>query len=250
MKSNLVESVAIVTGGGKGLGRAISLSLVREGVRVVIADLDINKAKQVVKEIKRYSPSSMAIKVDVSKKDEVQKLIKRVIRLYKGIDILINNAGICPRTNFSQITEKEWDRVLTVNLKSIFLLSQAVLPWMKKKHNGAIINIASAAGKTGGLGVGAHYAASKAGVICITKSLALEGAPWGIRVNAVSPGVIDSGVTKKVSSNLRNRYKASIPVGFLGSPEDVAKAVVFLASENASYITGEILDVNGGFVMD
>jgi 3-oxoacyl-[acyl-carrier protein] reductase len=248
--SDLSQKIAIVTGGAQGLGGTISLGLAKEMAVVIIADINIDRAKQVIKEIKKYSPFSMAMKVDVSKRDAVKSLIKKVIQRYKGIDILINNAGICPRTRFSKITEKEWDRVLAVNLKSIFLLCQAVLPWMKKKHGGVIINIASAAGKIGGLGVGAHYAASKAGVICLTKSLALEGAPWGIRVNAIAPGVIDSGMTKKASYNLRKRYKASIPLGFLGSSDDVAKAVVFLASENASYITGEILDVNGGFVMD
>ncbi len=250
MKCDLSEKIAIVTGGGKGLGRAISLALARERVKVIVADIDINTAKQVIKQIKLHSPFSMAMKVDVSIKAEVQKFIKKVIQLYKSIDVLINNAGICPRTNFSEITEKEWDQVLAVNLKGAFLLSQAVLPWMKKRHRGVIINMASAAGKTGGVGVGAHYAASKAGVICLTKSLAVEGAPWGIRVNAISPGVIDSGVTRKVKFALKERYKDSIPLGFLGSSKDVANAVLFLVSKNASYITGEILDVNGGFVMD
>ena len=250
MKYDLNEKLAIVTGGGKGLGEAISLALARERAKVVVADLDINAARRVVEKIKIYSPSSMAMKVDVSKKDEVGRFIKRVIQVYKGIDILVNNAGICPRTSFSQITEKEWDQVLAINLKSIFLLSQAALPWMKKRYSGVVINMASAAGKTGGFGVGAHYAASKAGVISLTKSLALECAPLGIRVNAIAPGVIDGGVNKKVTLKLKERYKASIPLGYMGNPDDVAKAVVFLASENASYITGEILDVNGGFVMD
>lgn len=250
MKYDLAQKIAIVTGGGNGLGRSISLALVREGVKVIIADVDITRANQVIKEIKKHSLSSMAVKVDVSKRTEVQKFVKKVIQLYKSIDILINNAGICPRTSFSQITEKEWDQVLAINLKSVFLLSQAVLPWMKKRHRGVIINMASAAGKTGGLGVGAHYAASKAGVICLTKSLALEGALWGVRVNAIAPGVIDGGVNKKVNPKLRARYKASIPLGYMGSPEDIARAVVFLASPDAAYITGEVLDVNGGFVMD
>jgi len=250
MKYDLNEKLAIVTGGGKGLGETISLALARERAKVVVADLDINAARRVVEKIKIYSPSSMAMKVDVSKKDEVERFIKKVIQLYKGIDILVNNAGICPRISFSQITENEWDQVLAINLKSIFLLSQAALPWMKKRYSGVVINMASAAGKTGGFGVGAHYAASKAGVISLTKSLALECAPLGIRVNAIAPGVIDGGVNKKVSSELKERYKASIPLGYMGKPDDVAKAVVFLASENASYITGEILDVNGGFVMD
>ena len=250
MECDLAKNTAIVTGGGNGLGKAISLALAREGAKVVIADLDINRAKQVLKEVKRHSPSSTAMKVDVSKKDEVRKLIKRVMKIYKGIDILINNAGICPRTSFTKITEKEWDQVLAVNLKSIFLLSQLALPYMKKKRKRVIINITSAAGKTGGLGVGAHYSASKAGVICLTKTLALEGAPYGVRVNAIAPGVIDSGVNKKINPNLRKRYKASIPLGYMGNSEDIARAVVFLSSKNASYITGEILDVNGGFIMD
>ncbi len=250
MKYDLAEKIAIVTGGGKGLGEAISLALARERAKVVVADLDINAVRRIVEKIKIYSPSSMAMKVDVSKKDEVKKFIKRVIRIYKGIDILINNAGICPRTTFNQIKEKEWDQVFAINLKSIFLLSQLILPWMKKSCSGVVINIASAAGKTGGFGVGAHYAASKAGVISLTKSLALECAPLGIRVNAIAPGVIDGGVNKKVTLKLKERYKTSIPLGYMGKPDDVAKAVVFLASENASYITGEILDVNGGFVMD
>jgi len=250
MNHDLAEKIAIVTGGGQGLGKAISLALAKEGTKVIIADLDINAARQVIKEIKKYSPSGMAMKVDVSRKTEVQRFIKKVITLFGKIDILINNAGICPRTSFSEITEKEWDRVLAINLKSIFFLSQQILPHMKKRKSGIIINITSAAGKIGGIGVGAHYSASKAGAICLTKSLAREGAPWGIRVNAIAPGVIAGGMTKEIDSNLIKKYKGSIPLGYLGDPQDVAKAVVFLASKNASYITGEILDVNGGFVMD
>lgn len=250
MKLGFQGKFAIVTGAGQGLGQAIALTLAAEGATVIIADINFQNAKQTAIKAKEFTPDSFAIKVDVSKSKDLEKLVKAAVDHFGRIDILVNNAGICPRTDFEKITGQEWDRVLAVNLKSVFFLSQKVFPYMKKNHYGRIINIASGAGKIGGVQVGAHYSASKAGIICLTKTMALVGAKFGINVNAVCPGVINTGITTSISKEKIERYKEMIPLGRIGSAEEVAKVVVFLASDPASYITGEISDVNGGFIMD
>ncbi|WP_372933215.1 SDR family oxidoreductase, partial [Mariniphaga sediminis] len=173
-----------------------------------------------------------------------------LISRYGHVDILVNNAGICPRTEFDKIEEEEWDRVLAVNLKSVFFLSQSVMHYMKQNRYGRIVNISSAAGKTGGLQVGAHYAASKAAIICLTKTIAQQGAKDGILCNAICPGVINTEMTTAIPGSMSSNYLDKIPLGRVGSAEDVAGAVNFLVSGTGDYITGEILDINGGFVMD
>ncbi len=166
------------------------------------------------------------------------------------MDILINNAGICYLTPFEDITEEEWDKVISVNLKGAFLCSQAVMRAMISQRWGKIVNIASLAGKVGGILVGAHYSASKAGIICLTKSLAKRMAPYGVNVNAVAPGQIKTKMTDDWPENEKEKLRRSIPRGHFGGPEDVAETVLFLVSDRARFITGEIIDVNGGIFMD
>lgn len=250
MNLELRDKVAIVTGAAGGLGRSISEALAGEGARVIMADLDFNGAKILAKALLERGRDVLPFKTDVSLSKDLVRLVKETISRFGRVDILVNNAGICPRTSFERISEKEWDQVLAVNLKSAFFLSQQVFPWMKNRKFGRIINIASAAGKVGGVQVGAHYAASKAALICLTKTMALCGAKYGITANAVCPGVIGTDMTLKISRNKIDRYKEKIPLGRIGAAEDVAAAVLFLASERAGYITGETTDVNGGLVMD
>ncbi|MHB9071791.1 MAG: SDR family NAD(P)-dependent oxidoreductase [Sedimentisphaerales bacterium] len=243
----LKNKVALVTGAAQGLGQSIAFSLYQEGAIVVRADLNFKKAAMVASaKVERM----FDYKIDVSKHAQVFQLVNAVINRFGKIDILVNNAGVCPRTEFGKITEQEWDQVLAVNLKSVFMLSQAVLEQMKQKRYGKIVSIASAAGKIGGAQVGAHYSASKAGIICLTKSIALNAASFGINVNAVCPGVINTEMTASIPREKIDKYNDMIPLGRIGTPEDVANAVLFLVSDVTNYITGEIIDVNGGFIMD
>jgi len=239
------DKVAIVTGAARGIGKEIALTLAEAGATVIVADIDIQKTRKVVKKIKSKDRDLIALKVDVSSKKEVFSMADEVIERFSTIDILVNNAGVSCIKPFEELTEEEWDRVMAINLKGVFLCSQAVFPVMKKKKKGSIINIASQAGKSGGILIGANYSASKAGVISLTKSLAKYSAQYGITVNAVAPGLIATEMTQDFPYDL-----STIPLGRLGKPSDVAGAVRFLASEAANYITGETLDVNGGILMD
>jgi len=250
MNLGLENKTSIITGAAQGLGKAIALAFAAEGGNVIIADIDLEKADLVLKQIKANKGKGVAVKVDVSCSEDIDALIDSAIKEFSRIDIVVNNAGICPRTDFEQISEQEWDKVLAINLKSVFLLSQKVFPHMKSNRYGRIINIASGAGKIGGVQVGAHYSASKAAIICLTKTMALKGANFGINVNAVCPGVIGTEMTTGISEEQIEKYKEMIPLGRVGSAQDVANMVLFLASEAAGYITGEIADVNGGLIMD
>ena len=246
----LEGKVGIVTGSAKGLGKAIALNLAKEGCTIVASDIDSNGAGEVIKEIRSLGQDGISVKADVSKKSDVEAMIKEAVLKYGHIDILVNNAGICSLAPIIDITEEEWDRVMAINLKGTFLCSQAVLKEMMKKESGKIVNIASLAGKVGGIVTGAHYSASKAGVICFTKSLALQAAPYKINVNAVCPGPQDTEMTNVWGDKINTSFRDTIPFKEYGKPDDVAEAVLFLVSERSRYITGEILDVNGGLYMD
>jgi len=246
----LEGKTAIVTGAARGMGRAVALALADEGVKVVMADVDGDSIRGLEQDLVGRGLTGLAVAADVARSSDLHGLVQTAIERFGQIDILVNNAGICPRTPFEAITEEEWDRVLAVNLKSVFLLSQMVFGHMKTRRAGKIINLGSAAGKLGGVQVGAHYSASKAAIICLTKTIALNGAKYNICANAICPGVIDTPMTTAIAPEKIENYKKMIPLGRLGAPDDVANAVLFLASNLSDYITGEVMDVNGGFVMD
>ena len=244
------ERLAIVTGGGRGIGRAICLALAEEGADIVVADLQADIANDTAAAVRELGRKSVFIETDVSDERSVRQLYDKVLADMGIVDILVNNAGICRMIPILDIDTAEWDRIMAVNLRGTFLMSREAFKIMKQKEYGKIINIASAAGKTGGLAAGAHYSASKAGVISLTKSLAREAAPFKINVNAVSPGPIRTEMTDAWGDQANEEFAAHIPWKEYGQPEDIANAVVFLASDNSRYMTGEILDVNGGLVMD
>jgi 3-oxoacyl-[acyl-carrier protein] reductase len=245
---DLTGQVAVVSGAARGIGRAICLALARDGASVVAADTDVKGAEETVAQIE--DRSAMAAEVDVASESSVKNLYASVIERFRCVDILINNAGICRMIPIPDITVEEWDRVLAVNLRGTFLMSREAFGIMKAQGHGRIVSIASAAAKIGGLAAGAHYSASKAGVICFTKSLALQAAPFRINVNAVCPGPMQTEMTEAWGEETNKAFAEKIPWKEYGEAQDVAEAVVFLASDRARYITGEILDVNGGLVMD
>ncbi len=244
----LKDKVAAVTGGGQGIGRAIALALGREGANVVVADLDLEAAGQAVREIEAGEGRALAVRADVTQPADAAAIVQAAVEAFGRLDILVNNAGIYPSADIVDMDAAQWDLVLAVNLKGTFLCSQAAVRRMIAQGRGTIVNVASVDAKTRTTG-NAHYAAAKAGVISFTRTLACEMAPHGIRVNAVAPGWIATE-TLKAKSDRWKRAIEEIPVGRLGTPEDVAEAVLFLVSDVAGYITGEVLDVNGGMVMD
>ena len=244
----LKGKAAAVTGAGQGIGRAISLTLAREGADVVVSDINLEVARKTAQEIEARGGRAVALKVDVTNLQDAEALTERAVQSFGKLDILVNNAGIYPSAPITEIREEEWDLVMAVNLKGVFLCSQAAARRMIVQRQGVIVNVASVDAKTRTTG-NAHYAASKAGVISFTRTLACEMASYGIRVNAVSPGWIGTETLRKKSDRWRQAVE-EIPVGRLGTPEDVAEAVLFLVSDVAGYITGEILDVNGGIFMD
>ncbi len=250
MDLELKDKVAIITGAAQGLGKTIAKTFIDEGAFVVLSDINEELGQKALKEICPNEQRAVFVRTDVSCEQDIDSLLEVALGKFKKIDILINNAGICPRTAFEDIPTDEWDKVLAVNLRSVFLLSQKIFKCMKQNSGGKIINMASGAGKVGGVQVGAHYSASKAAVICLTKTIALNGAQYGINANAVCPGVIATEMTTNISKEQVEKYEKMIPLGRMGTPQDVADTVLFLASKRADYITGEISDVNGGFIMD
>ena len=247
---SLKDKVSIVTGGARGLGRAIALELGRKGSHLIICDVDLEAAQRVTEEILALGRRSLSLKVDVSMTHDVKQMADRVLQDFGRIDVLVNNAGICQVISIQEMTEEDWERVMNVNLKGVFLCSKAVMGIMKKQRSGRIVNMGSISGKVGGIATGANYSVSKAGVMCFTKALARELAPYGVTVNAVAPGVIETDMTRGITQGDFRNYAKTIPLGTIGSVEDVAHAVAFLVSDEARYITGEILDVNGGMLMD
>jgi len=241
--------VAIVTGAGQGLGAAMAMRLAGDGYRVVIAEYDPLLAGQVVERIRKEGNVALACRTDVSSEDSVQAMTASVIDRYGRIDALVNNAGIYPKAAIVQMAKQEWDRVLAVNLKGAFLCCKHVLPGMIARGSGRIINIASGHAFRGGAEF-SHYSASKAGIVALTKSLSLEMAGRGILVNTVAPGVSDTTMPRIHSSEQDVQTKAAkIPMGRLAKPEEIAEVVAYLLSERNTFITGQVVGVNGGQVM-
>jgi 3-oxoacyl-[acyl-carrier protein] reductase len=243
-----VDKVVLITGAARGIGYEIAARFAQAGARVALADVDLQAASQAAEHLRQDGCQALAVAADVSDEDQVRRMIEQVVGEWQRIDILVNNAGICPMTPILEISAKEWDRVLSINLKGAFLCSQAVIPVMRTQHSGKIINIASSAGQMGGIAVGVHYSASKAGTFGLTKSLARILAPE-IQVNAISPGTTESEMTRGWDENAVKNIIRQIPAGRLGRPEDTAAAVLFLASDEAGFITGQTLSVNGGLLM-
>jgi len=244
----LKEKVAIVTGGAQGIGQAIGLLLAKNGADIVIADINGDQAQQTAREIESSGRRSLAIQADISKFSEAEKVGKAVMDAFGRIDILVNNAGITRDNFFLKMKEEEWDSVISVNLKSVFNCSKAVIRYMSKQRSGRIINIASVVGQTGNIGQ-ANYSASKAGIIGFTKTMAREFGSRGITVNAVAPGFIDTVMTRSLPEKAKEGFLKNIPLGRLGTPEEIAEAVLFLATDASRYITGQEINVNGGLYM-
>lgn len=247
----LKDRVAIVTGGARGIGKAIAFAFVREGAKVALVDIeDRERLEALKKEFEKTKGEIMTLSCDITKSPQVREMVRQVQNAFGRIDILVNNAGIIRRGTIETVTEEEWDRVIEVNLKGTFNCCKATVEIMKDQASGKIVNISSIAGKMGDITSAPGYGPSKAGIDALTKTLARQLAPYGINVNAVSPHAIETEMSAQWSEERRREIIASIPLGRLGKPEDVANAVVFLASDEASFITGEILDVNGGALMD
>jgi 3-oxoacyl-[acyl-carrier protein] reductase len=242
--------VAVITGGASGIGRATAERLGRDGAIVVLADVQEVTGRQAAEDLTAKQIKAEFHKTDVSQADEIRALISGTVSRHDSIDILVNAAGIMQATTIPELTPEEWDLVLAINLKAAFFCSQLALKHMIAKKYGKIINIASASGKTGGVAVGAHYSVSKAGIICLTKSLAQYAAPFHVNVNCVCPGPVKTPMTDLWDLEVSQEFAEKIPFKRFGTPEEVAEAIAFLASDRARYITGETMDVNGGLVMD
>ena len=244
----LQNKVALVTGGAQGIGKTISEELVRNGAHVVLGDVNLEGAQATAEAINNNGGSASAVKIDVSNPAEVKQVFDSIMKDKKPVDILINNAGITRDGLMIRMKELDWDSVLNINLKGTFLCSQQAAKQMMKQKSGVIVNIASIVGVMGNFGQ-ANYSASKAGVIGLTKTLAREVASRGIRVNAVAPGFIDTEMTRVLDESVRQSLIEQIPLAKLGLPEDVARCVAFLVSDRSSYITGQVINVNGGMLM-
>ncbi len=244
----LVNKTAIVTGASRGIGRTVAKVLAEQGASVVLAGRTRAALEEAAEEIRSRGGQATAVVCDVTVEGDVEQLVKATLEGYGRVDILVNNAGVTRDGLVMRMSEEDWDAVLDTNLKSVYRCTRAVLRPMLKQRAGRIVNIASVVGLTGNAGQ-ANYAAAKAGIVAFTKSVAREVASRGITVNAVAPGYIDTDMTRALSPIERERILSGIPMGRMGSTEDVAYAVAFLAGEEAGYITGQTLVVDGGLVM-
>ena len=249
---NLENEIAIVTGARRGMGKAHALTLAKLGAKVVVTDISQEECQFVVDEIEKNNGQAMAIECDVSKKQDIDEMIKKTVEKWGKIDVLVNNAGIAQFKPFLEITEQEWDKTIDINLKGYFLCAQAVAQEMVKQKSGSIINIASIA--MGQVGVGfqnlAHYSASKGGIVAMTETMAIELGAHNIRVNAIAPGVIETPMVDPVKQDKQamQGILARLPLKRIGRSEEVANLVAFLASDASSYMTGSTVVIDGGWL--
>lgn len=244
----LKDKVAIITGGGSGIGRETAIRFAKEGAKVVVWDLNIEEANNTIKEIEKIGGTGKAYKVDVTDRAKVDETMSEVVEEFSKLDILVNNAGITMDATLLKMTEEQWDKVIDINLKGVFNCGQMAAKYMAEKKSGVILNAASVVGIYGNFGQ-TNYAASKWGVIGMTKTWAKELGRKGIRVNAVAPGFILTQMTAKMPEKVLDMMKEKSLLKRLGTPEDIANAYLFLASDEASYITGTVLSVDGGVVL-
>jgi 3-oxoacyl-[acyl-carrier protein] reductase len=241
------EKVVVVTGGARGIGRAISEAFVRKGALVVVADISLETARQTAKDLEQFGKTS-AVQLDVSQSGEVVQAFDTIKTEWGSVDVLVNNAGVTRDSLILRMNEADWDAVLNINLKGVFLCTKEAVRIMVKQRQGKIINIASVVAFMGNPGQ-ANYGASKAGIIGFTKTVAKEYASRGITVNAVAPGFIQTAMTDALAENVKQEMLKSIPAGKFGSVDDIAHAVLFLASSGSNYITGQVIHINGGMYM-
>ncbi len=246
----LKGKVAIITGSQRGIGYGIAEEMAKEGANIIISDIDLNGCKKASEQLaKKYKVESLGVKCDISKKDEVENLIQQTLKKFKRIDILVNNAGVVRFGSLLQKTEQDWDFTLDINLKGMFLCTQAAAKQMVKQKSGKIISIASIAGLVGFDNI-SDYCASKGGIINMTRELALELSPLGINVNAIAPGVIETPMTTSMLNDKKQKagLLAQTPLGRVGQPKDIGLAAVYLASADSDFVTGHTLVVDGGWI--
>lgn len=245
---SLEGKIALVTGGARGIGKEIALVLAKEGANIALCDINLEEAEKTAKEIQELGRDSIAFKADVADLGQVQDMVDKILDKFKRLDILINNAGITRDGLILRMSEEDWDKVIAVNLKGCFVCTKVVSKVMLKQRSGKIVNLASIIGIMGNAGQ-ANYAASKAGIIGLTKSVAKELASRGVCVNAIAPGFINTEMTAKLSEETKKNMLLNIPLRRLGEPKDVANLALFLSSENSSYITGQVVSIDGGMSM-
>lgn len=243
----LKDKISLITGSAQGIGEAIVNKFSEEGSTVILCDIQVDKIKNVAHRIKKKGGEASFFKADVSSPKEVSKLFNFIKEKYHRLDILVNNAAISPKQRFDDITYEDWDKVLAVNLRSVFLCTKEAISIMKKEGKGKIVNISSMAGQNGGIFGSPHYAASKAGVIGFTKAMAKNMGPFNINVNAIAPGrIVTPLYYKDISPEMNEAFNKQIPLGRPGKPDEVVEGALFLASDSSNYITGTTLSINGG----
>jgi 3-oxoacyl-[acyl-carrier protein] reductase len=248
MAKALEGRVAIVTGGSRGIGRAVAQCLAEDGAAVVVSGLDRTRLEAATKELEGFGAPVLGVVADVARREDVERLVDQTKERFAHVDVLVNNAGITRDALLVRMKDEDWDRVLDVNLRGPFLMTRAVAKIMMRQKGGRIINIASTAGAMGSPGQ-ANYSAAKAGLIGLTKATARELSRWGILVNAVAPGLIETDMAAAIPQEARDALMAQIPLGRIGSGREVAEVVRFLAGDGATYVTGQVFHVNGGLYM-
>ncbi len=245
---SLEGKVALITGGARGIGKEIALLFAAQGANVAICDVELQEAQKTATQIQALGRESIAFKADVTDSASIQVMVDKILDKFKKLDILINNAGITKDNLILRMQEADWDKVIAVNLKGTFICTKIVSKVMLKQRSGKIVSLSSIIGIMGNFGQ-ANYAASKAGIIGLTKSVAKELAPRGISVNAIAPGFIKTEMTKKLPEDVQKKMLSVIPLGRFGQSKDVAELALFLSSESSSYITGQVIKIDGGMLM-